>query len=212
MLTRCRAGMIIVTNRVFLRTTSAQYTLLGGLARYWAKRHGESKTWTDWKDVVEQRANMPGVLGPCRIMPSPSAQAVMPPLMTNVPNALRSPASQPTWTGQPTRTGAQLSQSSHAKDDFPALGHNGDDKQVAQGGWNSPSGVSAIKRFTKSAGSSRVSSGYLNQRLQSSSAASRAPEQSHDDFPSLGDRQSGKRLQGRWRNGSSVAKSFRPVN
>jgi hypothetical protein len=213
MLTRCRAAMIVVTNRVFLRTTGAQYTLLGGLARYWAKHHGESKTWTDWKDVVEQRANMPGVLSAHRIVAPPSAQAVIPPPIPNLPNAIRSPASQPPWTGQPTRTGTPLSQSSHANDDFPALGHNGDDKHVARGGWNSPTGVSAIKRFTKSAGSSSLSSGHPNRRLQSSSAASKGSEQqSHDHFPSLGDHQSGKRLQGRWRDGSSVAKSFRAAN
>jgi len=196
MLTRCKAGMVIVTNRVFLRTTSAQYTLLGRLAQYWAKRHGESNTWTDWKDVAELKANMPGVLGPRRVVPSPSTNATIAAptsraSKSQAPVGLRLPVSQLQGTGQ------KLPTSSHAKDDFPALGSNGGSKPVAQGRWNSPAGLRAIKRVTatpvSSSGAHSLSSGYFDQPGDSP----RGPErQTHDHFPALGDHQA-KRVRGK---------------
>ena len=62
MLSRCRAGMVIVTNRAFLRT-DGQHTMLGSLSKYWERLYGESKTWADWKLVAEQKADMPGAPG-----------------------------------------------------------------------------------------------------------------------------------------------------
>ncbi|EGO20328.1 hypothetical protein SERLADRAFT_400575, partial [Serpula lacrymans var. lacrymans S7.9] len=59
MLTRCKAGMVIVTNRMFLRN-EAQETLVGKLARHWENTLGEVKTWTNWRLVAEARASLPG--------------------------------------------------------------------------------------------------------------------------------------------------------
>ncbi|KAG2007254.1 hypothetical protein CC2G_014962 [Coprinopsis cinerea AmutBmut pab1-1] len=65
LLTRCKKGMIIVTNRDFLRT-SGYHTLVARLANHWARMFGESRTWVDWRDVSFGSADMPGVLGPNR--------------------------------------------------------------------------------------------------------------------------------------------------
>ncbi|KDQ56117.1 hypothetical protein JAAARDRAFT_180297, partial [Jaapia argillacea MUCL 33604] len=59
MLSRCKRGMVIVTNQVFLRT-SGRDTLIGRLASHWEAHRGEHETWADWKHVAEGRAHMPG--------------------------------------------------------------------------------------------------------------------------------------------------------
>lgn len=58
MLTRCEAGMVIVTNKRFIQTC-AKDTLLGNLARHW-EVHTE-KAWVDSREVANQTAEMPGV-------------------------------------------------------------------------------------------------------------------------------------------------------
>jgi hypothetical protein len=161
MLTRCKAGMVIVTNKIFLRT-GAQYTLLGRLAQYWAKHHGESNTWTDWKQIVEMKANMPGARGPRsgRNIPPTNGAAMKAPTLTvtNVlaPTGLRPPASQLKGIEPKLRT------LSLEQDDFPALGGNGGFNHVAQGRWNSPDRLHAVKSVT--AGSSpHYSSGSVDR-------------------------------------------------
>ena len=212
MLTRCKAGLVIVTNRVFLRTTGAQYTLLGSLAQYWAKRHGELKTWTDWKDVAELKADMPGVLGPRRVIASFARDAVVPTTTITPkpgpPNNLR-----PSMT-QSVRTGLKSAESSPGMDEFPALGANESCKPNTQGRWDSPTGVSAIKRVTATSlpSDSTTSSSSSHSTQQSSAGISKTPvHQSHDYFPSLNGHHQGKKIQGRWKNGSSVVKSVKSV-
>lgn len=63
MLTRCKKGMIIVTNQRFV-FGSAKKTLLGKLAVYWAKQSPSSGIWTDWRHVSARSANLPGVRAP----------------------------------------------------------------------------------------------------------------------------------------------------
>lgn len=60
MLTRCKAGMTIVTNRAFLRN-AGRPTLVGKLAESWEKQY--SSTWTDWTAVMNGRVSLPGAPG-----------------------------------------------------------------------------------------------------------------------------------------------------
>ena len=191
MLTRCKSGMVIVTNRVFLRTTGAQFTLLGGLVQYWTARHGESKTWTNWKDVVEAKANMPGVLGPHRVIPSSFASTTITPLTLS--------ASRPQAPiGMRAGTEPKSVISSHATDDFPVLGVSKSSKPTTtQGRWNSPAGVSAIKRVAASSvpltSAQSLSSGYTLTPPSPAVSPRSLEQKSHGHFPSRGSHQGTKK-------------------
>lgn len=60
MLTRCRQGMVIATNRIFLSGSGAN-TLVGQLCRHWENTFGGEKTWENWRAVAERRVALPGV-------------------------------------------------------------------------------------------------------------------------------------------------------
>lgn len=197
MLTRCQIGMVIVTNRVFLRTTGAQFTLLGSLAQYWANRHGDLKTWTDWKEIAELKADMPGVLGPRRVIPSVARDAVTP-TVANV-HTLKSPnRSMP----QSACKGAKSAKSPLGMDEFPTLGVNESCKPKAQGRWNSPTGIGAVKRATATSHSndSKTSSSSHSTLTQQSLPVN----QSRDYFPPLGGHHQEKKVQGQWKKVSPV--------
>ncbi|TBU26536.1 hypothetical protein BD311DRAFT_631516, partial [Dichomitus squalens] len=59
MLTRCQTGMVIVTQRAFLRG-SGRGTLLNRLALQWERRVGEKVAWVDAMEVADGRAGLPG--------------------------------------------------------------------------------------------------------------------------------------------------------
>ena len=60
MLTRCQAGMVIVTKRAFLHHTSTgKKALLGALAEHWQKRVGPADAWADAMEVADGRTNLP---------------------------------------------------------------------------------------------------------------------------------------------------------
>ena len=65
MLTRCRAGMVIVSQRAFVHGRGAP-TLLGQLAEHWTSQPGEGEgegpvgAWVDAVDVLNGRARLPG--------------------------------------------------------------------------------------------------------------------------------------------------------
>lgn len=59
MLTRCEAGMVIVTNRRFVEV-GARDTLLGQLVDHWQHK-GAQDLWTHSSLVANRTANMPGV-------------------------------------------------------------------------------------------------------------------------------------------------------
>jgi len=65
MLTRCRAGLVIVTSSSFLQGSGSQ-TLLGKLAQYWENLRGAENAWIDWREVAEGKADLPGAPGPRR--------------------------------------------------------------------------------------------------------------------------------------------------
>ncbi|KAL5510974.1 hypothetical protein ACEPAG_3693 [Sanghuangporus baumii] len=62
MLTRCKAGMVIVTKREFTRHDSVRKTLFGKLALHWEEKVGRSSTWCKWIDVAERKALLPGAI------------------------------------------------------------------------------------------------------------------------------------------------------
>ena len=62
MLTRCKAGMVLVTQRAFLHNAGKK-TLLGKLATHWEARMGMSNAWVDAMAVADQRVNLPGAPG-----------------------------------------------------------------------------------------------------------------------------------------------------
>lgn len=80
MLTRCKKGMVIVTNTRFLLSAGAQ-TLIGKLLGYWKEKQGAYKVWVDWKDIVEKNVDLPGCVAPRPQLPSPA-----PPPPVAIPN------------------------------------------------------------------------------------------------------------------------------
>lgn len=64
LLTRCRKGLVIVSNRGFLETKGiGSKTLLGKLVTYWRVRY-PSHAWIDWRSVADASVNLPGVVAP----------------------------------------------------------------------------------------------------------------------------------------------------
>lgn len=62
MLTRCKTGLVVVTNREFIARGGRQ-TLLGKMAHHWEALAGEGAAWTDWRAVMQETADLPGALG-----------------------------------------------------------------------------------------------------------------------------------------------------
>ena len=52
MLTRARRGMFICTNRSFLQSSAAKYTLLGKMAEEWAK---VERGWVESDDSLAEK-------------------------------------------------------------------------------------------------------------------------------------------------------------
>ncbi len=63
MLTRCRAGMVIVSNRSFV-SGRGRHTLLGKLVKHWMSLHPRNFVWIDWRRVTEGSVGLPGVPAP----------------------------------------------------------------------------------------------------------------------------------------------------
>ncbi|KAI0800446.1 AAA domain-containing protein, partial [Fomes fomentarius] len=62
MLTRCKQGMVLVTQRAFL-LNGGKNTLLGKLAEHWEKKVGQKAAWADAMEVADGRASLPGAPG-----------------------------------------------------------------------------------------------------------------------------------------------------
>lgn len=202
MLTRCKVGMVIVTNKVFLRTTGAQYTLLGNLAQRWAKSRGEVEMWVDWRQIVEQTADMPGVRGRLKpqqaspIVPFSKAIVMSSAAKPPVTSAVICPAMHPPPPKQPTIN------------HFPTLGPSASSKSPVIA-WNSPTALKAIKNINTS------------RRMQAASPipspairiapfpSARNADKPVDQFPSLTNDKGEKKVQGKWKNGSAPAKALR---
>jgi hypothetical protein len=74
-LTRCRKGMVVVTDKSFLQGKGKK-TLLGQLCLTWSKHHD---AWNDWNAVVNNLVALPG-------LPAPSSRS----------NGARGPSGPPT--------------------------------------------------------------------------------------------------------------------
>jgi len=57
-MTRCRKGMVVVTDKSFLQGKGKK-TLLGQLGRTWSNHH--DACWIDWKVVLNNAAALPGL-------------------------------------------------------------------------------------------------------------------------------------------------------
>ena len=60
-LTRCRKGMVAVTDKSFLQGRGKN-TLLGQLCSAWSKHH--DACWNDWNAVLNNSVALPGLLAP----------------------------------------------------------------------------------------------------------------------------------------------------
>lgn len=64
LLTRCRKGLVIVSNRNFLDVNGGgSQTLLGKLVAYYRFQH-PSYDWTDWRSISSASVDLPGVAAP----------------------------------------------------------------------------------------------------------------------------------------------------
>ncbi|KAF9459528.1 AAA domain-containing protein [Collybia nuda] len=61
MLTRCQAGLVVVTSRSFLHR-GGWNTLLGKLARHWEDCRGDD-AWVEWRSVAAEKVDLPGAPG-----------------------------------------------------------------------------------------------------------------------------------------------------
>lgn len=58
-LTRCRKGMIVVTNKNFLQDPgSGKPTLLGKLCHFWSQQR---EAWLDWRTMLGVEVDLPGI-------------------------------------------------------------------------------------------------------------------------------------------------------
>ena len=120
LLTRCRKGLVIVTNQGFL-VSGGHGTLLGLLVRHWQSVH-KGVDWIDWRDVSSGTANLPGA--PSR--PRRAAERIVP---FSVPGSAYSissrtdPFLRPNGTKSRLSTNGAASQSPDFEDQaqFPTL-------------------------------------------------------------------------------------------
>ena len=63
MLTRCKAGMIIVSNS-FFASSCAEWTLLGRLVHHWEELRPSGSIWIDWRRIAEGSVDLPGAPAP----------------------------------------------------------------------------------------------------------------------------------------------------
>ncbi|KAI0042714.1 hypothetical protein FA95DRAFT_537798 [Auriscalpium vulgare] len=179
MLSRCKCGMVLVTNRAFIENprTGAK-TLLGRLAGHWQSFAGTYGPWVSKESVEAQEADLPGVRGPNRPLEA---------LVTPV-----SPRDQRTVLPRATRTGPSSS--------YPTPISAGQSGAQLQGRWKQgfvpqTAPVLAPTRPHISRAQRPATDGYLRD------------PQDFPSLPLTEDDEcfSRPRLQGRWEQGPSVS-------
>jgi len=155
MLTRCKMGMVIVTNRLFVQD-GARSTLLGKLASYWSRGH-INDIWIDWRSVAQKGVDLPGF--PIRRTPKFIASpAAVPSMNRQVPTPIVSASSGQTLrlTGQEVAVASNAfsnltvsmqranPKAAPAQDAFPALVGGKSRAPAVQGSWKR--GSSAVKK------------------------------------------------------------------
>lgn len=77
-LSRCRKGMVVVTNKYFLQG-AGKYMLIGQLCHAWSRRR--NTCWIDWNAMLNNSAVLPGLPLPLPPPPPASTSQQLPPLM-----------------------------------------------------------------------------------------------------------------------------------
>jgi len=194
MLTRCTSGMVIVTNRAFLRTPAAQNTLLGKLARHWESHHGLTKTWTDWKLVAEQKADMPGAPGLRQLSP-------LAPIIRTARQEM--PISRMQLAELSTLPCQNRIDEEPLQSIFPNLNVGApSNAKPTHGCWDNSSGLNTVKLVGATG-----SPGHRTGRWPTSRLASQAHLTSQDPFPSLTGLTHVKNVTNRLGQWNQVAKS-----
>ena len=190
-LTRCRKGMVVVTDRCFLQRTGNM--LLGELSYTWSQ-HDEA-CWIDWKAMLNNSAALPGLPLPLPLpvplySPAPAVQQsalygsqqqqAQPSVNEQSrPNILRQRTATPPRDPPPSKpkTWAQLSQSYRST--------------LARPAWGSTSAIEPQRRTTVTAADLvRPTVGQTERRggrgSTPTAAAPAAPREPDDDeFPPL---------------------------
>ncbi|KAI0915361.1 hypothetical protein AcV5_003854 [Taiwanofungus camphoratus] len=200
MLTRCQSGMVIVTNRMFLRTRAGQDTLLGRLAQHWEDRQGVEATWTYSSLVADRRPDMPGVRG--RTVPSPLARLVS----SSRPQRLSTSSLTTGMQNMSLVHYTQRSASLHSLDDFPSL------PNLTPITSTRPRLHILGTRTTASWQSICSSSSTSTLPGAKGLTPAHSPMESSanlDTFPALGPSANHGKLLGRWRNGSDPIRMWK---
>ena len=198
MLTRCKAGMVVVTNRRFLEGPGRD-TLLGGLAQRWRAYEG---AWIDALAISARTASLPGAPG---VSTTGSTIRPIPPI--SIAGLAARPQSARVVPGAwpVTRTivlGGRTGESGVAMASASASTESSDD-------------VKKLFRNREPAPPSSRSRAYLfdvaGVTEQISRLSTRQTEVFEDPFPALGSGTSSSqpRLAGRWTAGSDACKLSR---
>ena len=195
--------MVIVTNRLFLRTAAAQSTLLGKLARYWESKHGQTKTWIDWKLVAEKKVDMPGAPG---FSPPPLSAPIVPRARQELLISDLKPVARYV---APRHN--RIDEEPPAESTFPSLQHTtGAARPTALGRWGLSRGLAAVKHVTGSSpGHNANAEDWRADRGSTSRVVPHIPPATHDQdpFPSLTSGKNVTNLHGRWSQGPGRTKS-----
>lgn len=214
-----------MTNRTFLKTTGARYTLLGALSQHWLQCHGKSNTWKDWKEISEKTVDMPGVRSVRRqtisAITGSTTMCLSPIIQTgSIKQSTQGPPNYPSPAKLSPHNAGSCEQTIN---EFPSLLPVNHPKKITQGCWNNPARVSVAK-VVKPNSQIHATRKYNPQdsyafqptnRTQILPAVARCPsltETSRQNaFPSLVGLNPVKKLQGSWMHGSNAVKSCRPA-
>lgn len=177
MLTRCEAGMVIVSNKAFV-CGAAKWTLLGKLAAHWAE-HANAGVWVDWRDVAARTADLPGARAPSRLVL---------PAITTLPSRTLPSINASASTGRPQVAGS----SKHGVEAYLSTSET------------LSAGMAGL-RLTETQGTAPAHTRELQKRQEKHKATVKRnqnfPSLGDDsELPKSG-------LKGRWRQGSEVVKS-----
>ena len=216
MLTRCKAGMVVVTSRRFLNE-GGRDTLLGKLARRW---NGSSEAWVNAVELSGKGADLPGPFN-CAGQAAVRFHHVGGSLGTDVRAPVEGSIGQglpgrvvPGWMppdaqkiSEPKRSGTRKTQLSPPTTVCitPHVLTSVSQRSPSLSSFNTaPHAASSVYKPVF-AGNSGVSAG-LGKRLGTMSLDDTVAE---DPFPTLGtvsSKQVGAAVQGRWRKGSEACK------
>jgi len=130
-LTRCRKGMIVVTDKSFLQGKGKK-TLLGQLCHTWSKHH--DACWNDWNAVLNDSVALPG-------LSAPSSRS----------NGTRSPSGRPTTPRRspPSKARAQARAQTHNGQSTPSTSAGSASGSASVIGSEDRTTTTAVRRNTR---------------------------------------------------------------